>query len=465
MLYHLKMVESQYDICIIGGGINGAGIARDAAGRGLKVLLVDQGDFAGCTSSASSKMIHGGLRYLEFYDFGLVRKSLAEREVMLKIAPQIVHPMEFCIPHQNAVRPAWMVRIGLFIYDHLWPRKKLPASSMINLKTHKFGKPLGKNIDKGFTYADCWVDDARLVILNLKSAELKGATVKNYTRCTDLTRSGQSWTISLKDMKSGHDDKVSAKVVINATGPYVHEFLKTTNHLMNDTPTLRLVQGSHIVVPKLYDGDHSYLLQLPDKRVIFVFPYGGYTMCGTTETDFSGDPIEASATQSEKSYLCKALNAHFEKQTNPDDIVWSFSGVRPLFEDHETDVRTISRDYRFYQDRRKDGALLLSIFGGKITTYRTLAEEVMEILRNDFPQLRGKWTDQKELPYCPIKLITDSPDEKDIKYFIREEWVREVDDLIWRRTKWGLHLPKDKLEQVKKMTQSLLEKGDRHDAE
>ncbi|MDY0030269.1 MAG: glycerol-3-phosphate dehydrogenase [Pseudobdellovibrionaceae bacterium] len=456
------MVESQYDICIVGGGINGAGIARDAAGRGLKVLLVDQGDFASCTSSASSKMIHGGLRYLEFYDFGLVRKSLAEREVILAIAPQIVQPMEFCIPHQNAVRPVWMVRIGLFIYDHLWPRKQLRSSSLINLKYHKYGQPLKKGICRGFTYSDCWVDDARLVILNLKSAELNGATVKNYTRCTNLTRNGRGWDISLKDMKTNRDDNVFAKVVINATGPYVHEFLKTTNHLMNDTPTLRLVQGSHIVVPKLYDGDHSYLLQMTDKRVIFVFPYGKYTMCGTTETDFNGDPVEATATQSEKSYLCKALNDYFEKQTSPQDIVWSFSGVRPLFEDHETDVRTISRDYRFYQDRKHDGALLLSIFGGKITTYRTLAEEALELLEKDFPQMKGKWTSQKTLPDCPVNLQTVSPDKGDIEYFIHEEWAKDIDDIIWRRTKWGVHLSKDRLERVREMALSLLEKEDTH---
>lgn len=466
MLYHLRMVESEYDICIIGGGINGAGIARDASGRGLKVLLVEQGDFAGCTSSASSKMIHGGLRYLEFYDFGLVRKSLAEREVLMSIAPQIVWPLEFCIPHQNSIRPAWMVRVGLFIYDYLWSRKKLPRSSGINLSRHKFGIGLKPQITKGFSYADCWVDDARLVILNCLSAKENGATILNYTRCIGLKRSkSQEWSITLKDVKSEKEFKkefkTRAKIVINATGPYAHEFLKNTNQLKNDTPALRLVQGTHIVVPKLYDGDHAYLLQLKDHRVVFVFPYGEYSMCGTTETDFLGDPIEASATSTEKSYLCQALNTHFERQTTPQDIVWSFSGVRPLFEDNETDVRKISRDYRLYQDRTGD-ALLLSLFGGKITTYRTLAEEVMEILRQDFPDIGNNWTGSKPLPCCPVEITKNSaPSEDDLKYFIEKEWAREEEDILYRRTKWGVHLPKEQLKETKILLNSLLEERDK----
>lgn len=377
------MTRDIYDLCIVGGGINGAGIARDAAGRGLKVVLLEQGDLAGCTSSASSKMIHGGLRYLEFFDFGLVRKSLAEREVLMRIAPEIVWPLEFCIPHQNTIRPAWMVRTGLFLYDHLWPRKELPASSGINLAHHPFGKGLKKGFGRGFTYADCWVDDARLVILNALDARKHGADIRNYTRCEQLIRHCNGWEIKTTDIRTRKQETLTAKVVINATGPYAYEFLEKTGHVLNDTPKLRLVQGSHIVVPKLYDGRHAYLLQMPDKRVVFVFPYGNYTLCGTTETDFNGDPVEAAATLSEKKYLCDALNRHFEKQTLSADIVWSYSGVRPLFEDHETDIRTVSRDYRFYEDRA-GGALLLSVFGGKITTYRTLAEQVMELLKKNF---------------------------------------------------------------------------------
>lgn len=439
--------QHQYDLCIVGGGINGAGIARDAAGRGLKVLLLEQGDFAGSTSSASSKMIHGGLRYLEFFDFGLVRKSLAEREVLLKIAPEIVRPMQFCIPHKNSVRPAWMVWLGLFLYDHLWPRQTLPASSRMRLRRHPFGEGMKKSIATGFSYSDCWVDDARLVILNLRDAAERGAEVRNYCFCRSVERKSCLWEVSFCDHLSGRDHKIAARAVINATGPYAYEFLKNTGHVLGNTPTLRLVQGTHIVVPKLYDGNHACLLQLADKRVVFVFPYGDYSLCGTTETDFRGDPVEASATTSEKKYLCAALNEYFVKQTIPSDIVWSYSGVRPLFQDFETDVRKLSRDYRLYEDR-VDGLPLLTIFGGKITTYRTLAEEVMTLLRRDFPQMGGAWTCEAVLPHCPVDLSGD-PSDDDLDYFIQTEWARRADDLLWRRTKWGLHLAPEKVSDLR----------------
>ncbi|OIN87976.1 MAG: hypothetical protein AUJ12_00120 [Alphaproteobacteria bacterium CG1_02_46_17] len=455
------MTQEIYDLCIVGGGINGAGIARDAAGRGLKVLLVEQGDFAGCTSSSSSKMIHGGLRYLEFYDFGLVRKSLAEREVLMEIAPQIVTPMEFCIPHQNTIRPAWMVRLGLFIYDHLWPRKKLNASSWINLESHKYGMGLKKALGRGFTYSDCWVDDARLVILNILDAADHGADIRNYTRCTSLTAKGDYWDVSLQDIMSGKEQQVTAKTVVNATGPYAFDFLDHTGHVLNDTPHLRLVQGTHIAVPRVYEGDHAYMLQLPDKRVVFVFPYGKYNLCGTTETEFKGDPVEAMATASERKYLCDALNSHFEKQTKPEEIVWEYSGVRPLFEDSETDVRKLSRDYRLYEDRT-NGPLLISVFGGKLTTYRTLSEQVMDLLKKEFPALKRSWTATQALPECPVNL-QKPPEQDDLRYFIQQEMARSADDILWRRTKWGIFLDPSDINRIKEQTPELIKEIISHD--
>lgn len=452
---------ADFDLCIVGGGINGAGIARDAAGRGLKVLLMEQGDLASCTSSASSKMIHGGLRYLEFFEFGLVRKSLAEREVMLKVAPQIVTPLEFCIPHRNAVRPAWMVRLGLFLYDHLWPRKALPASGQINLNNHEYGVPLKIKDGTGFTYADCWVDDARLVVLNAMDAARNGAIVKTYTRCEKLEPLEGGWKITLKDLLAGKEEHHTARIVVNATGPYAYEFLDSTGHILMDTPKLRLIQGAHIVVPKLYDGHQAYLLQMPDKRVIFVFPYGDYTLCGTTETDFKGDPVESVALPSEIKYLCDALNLYFSKQTTPADVVWSFAGVRPLFEDNKTDARKVSRDYRFYEDR-SSGNLLLSVFGGKLTTYRTLAEEVMVAIKAEFPAIRNNWTAEKRLPDCPVD-FSKAPTENDLRYFIKNEYARSAEDILWRRTKWGLTLPANEIELIKNKVPALVKEITGHD--
>ncbi|HNQ92005.1 MAG TPA: glycerol-3-phosphate dehydrogenase [Alphaproteobacteria bacterium] len=453
---------ADFDLCIIGGGINGAGIARDAAGRGLKVLLVEQGDLASCTSSASSKMIHGGLRYLEFFEFGLVRKSLAEREVLMGIAPQIIWPLEFCIPHKNAIRPAWMVRLGLYLYDHLWPRKTLPASGQVNLARHEYGEPLKNGEGVGFTYADCWVDDARLVVLNVLDASSHGATVKTYTRCEKIEPLSCGWKVTLKDLLADKEEHHTARVVVNATGPYAYEFLKSTGQVMSDTPKLRLVQGAHIVVPRLYIGTQAYLLQMPDKRVIFVFPYGDYTLCGTTETDFNGDPVESAALPSEIQYLCDALNENFRRKTAPKDVIWSFAGVRPLFEDHETDARKVSRDYRFYEDK-SSGNLLLSVFGGKLTTYRTLTEEVMAVVRGEFPSMRESWTATKKLPDCPVD-FSKPPTDDDLRYFIKKEYARRSEDILWRRTKWGLTLPPNEVELIKKKVPALVKEITGHDA-
>lgn len=441
------MDVAHFDLCIVGGGINGAGIARDAALRGLKVLLLEKGDFAGCTSSASSGMIHGGLRYLEFFEFGLVRKALAEREVMLRIAPQIVHPLTFCLPHKNTVRPAWMVRFGLFLYDHLGGKRSLPASGRIDARTHPYGHGLKPETGTCFTYADCHVDDARLVILNLRDAADHGADVRNYTACTSLSRTKDDWEVGFRDVLTGDAGHARARVVVNATGPYVRGFLAEAGFLPEIAPSVRLVQGAHILVPRVYEGEHAFLLQQDDRRVVFAFPYGDYTLCGTTETPFSGDPATAAATDAEKSYLCAALNDAFVKQTAPGDIIWSYAGVRPLFGSSSGDMRTQTRDYHLFLDRGDggDAPLLLSIFGGKISTYRPLAQDVLDRLRSEFPTMGRGETALRPLPFCPVD-VGGLPKDEDLLYFVRQEWARLPEDILWRRTKWGLTVPRPEIQ-------------------
>lgn len=428
-MYHGWMI---YDICIIGGGINGAGIARDAAGRGLKTLLLEKGDLASATSSNSSKMIHGGLRYLEFYEFGLVRKSLAERETLMRIAPQIVSPLRLCIPHRNAVRPAWMVRTGLFIYDHLTCMNVLPKSEMINLKSHVFGEALKNRDGIGFAYSDCYVDDARLVVLNAMDAYLHGADIRTQTEVTRITPKDGMWNVHTPQQS------FTARVVVNAAGPYVRSLLEQNNLTDATTPKLRLVQGSHIVVPKLYEGDQSYLIQCPDKRVVFVWPYeNNFTLVGTTETAISGNPANAKITDAETEYLMGIVNAEFKKSISKSDIVWSYSGVRPLFEaDEGEDNRKATRDYKLILDTHSS-APILNVFGGKLTTYRPLSEEVIDMLRPLFPNMGGAWTADAVLPFIDFEFV---PDDKTITHFIRNEWATCADDVLWRRTKWGLHM-------------------------
>ncbi len=421
-----------YDICIIGGGINGAGIARDAAGRGLKVLLLEKGDLASATSSNSSKMIHGGLRYLEFYEFGLVRKSLAEREILMRIAPQIVSPLRICIPHRNAVRPAWMVRAGLFIYDHLTRMNVLPKSESLNLKIHKYGDALKDRVGHGFAYSDCRVDDARLVVLNAMDAHLHGADIRVQTEVTKITAKDGLWNI-----QTPHQN-FTARCVVNAAGPYVRSFLDQNNLTDGATPKLRLVQGSHIIVPKLYEGDQAYLIQCADKRVVFVWPYErDFTLVGTTETLVNGNPADAKITDAETEYLLGIINSEFKQQTLKSDIVWSYSGVRPLFEaDEGEDNRKATRDYKLILDTHS-GAPILNVFGGKLTTYRPLSEEVVDMLYSVFPDMGKAWTGTAALPFIDFAFV---PDDKTITHFIRNEWATCADDVLWRRTKWGLHM-------------------------
>jgi len=420
-----------YDVCIIGGGINGAGIARDASGRGLKVLLLEAGDLGGCTSSNSSKMIHGGLRYLEFYEFGLVRKSLAEREILMRIASQIVSPMRFCIPHRHAVRPAWMVRIGLFIYDHLTRMNILPKSESLNLASHEFGRALKNKAGTAFAYSDCAVDDARLVILNAMDAKFHGADIHVQTPVQKIIPRDGQWTIETAK------GQFQAKMIINAAGPFVRAFLDENRLSTPATPKLKLVQGSHIVVPKLYDGNHAYLIQCADRRVVFVWPYlGDFSLVGTTETVIEGDPHQAKITKAETEYLLGIVNKEFERQIARVDIVRSFSGVRPLFDaGNETDARKVTRDYKLVIDDHQ-GAHILNVFGGKLTTYRPLAEEVVDMLHPYFRDMNPAWTATKELPVIDFKFEFN---DKTLYHFIQNEWAKNIDDVLWRRTKWGYH--------------------------
>lgn len=454
---------SEFDLCIIGGGINGAGIARDAAGRGLKVLLLEQGDWGCCTSSASSKMIHGGLRYLESFEFGMVRKSLAERERLMAIAPHIIRPLTLCIPHDASVRPAWMVRLGLMLYDHLYPRQSLPASSQINLVHHDYGRPLTSASTTGFTYADCWVDDARLVLLNVLDAQDRGADVRNYTACIDLSAAEDGWTITSLDLLNQRKCTDHARIVINATGPYARRFLEDQGLTTVSTPKLRLVQGAHILVPRLYDGDHAYVLQQPDKRIIFVFPYHGQTLCGTTETLFNGDPMESHASEEEITYLLDALNTHFKTATKKEDVLWSYAGVRPLFDVEGKDNRTVSRDYLLDVSRGQPSPLL-TVFGGKLTTYRVLAEDALSAIQTFGVDMTSPWTDAKPLPESPDvpQAYGDLTDDVLI-YYIEREMARTAEDILWRRTKLGLELSENERDAIEKRVAGLVKERTGYD--
>lgn len=480
-----------YDLVIIGGGINGTGIARDAAGRGLKVLLVEQADLAQATSSASSKLIHGGLRYLEYYEFRLVRESLQEREVLFNNAPHIIWPLRFVMPHNKLLRPAWMIRLGLFLYDHLGGRKHLPKSSSVRLNRHAFGQPLVPNINKGFVYSDCWVQDSRLVVLNAMGAAEKGATVLTRTCCTSASVHKGQWSVRLVDQQTAQSYRVHAKMLINAAGPWVDQFIRQAAHI---TPKnhLRLVKGSHIVVPKLYEGEQAYILQNTDRRVIFVIPYEqDFTLVGTTDLTVEPDILkDVRISAEETTYLCQAVNQYFNQKINSTDVVWSYAGVRPLYDDARANASAVTRDY-VLQVNQDLGAPILSIYGGKITTYRRLAEHVMQKIQPFFAHLGKPWTAKAPLPggdipkadfnrflqeltqqypwmsekllyrYAraygtKIHILLDKAEgiedlgveimqglfSGEIEYLQRYEWAVTAEDVLWRRSKLGLHLPK-----------------------
>ena len=477
------------DLLVVGGGINGTGIARDAVGRGLSVLLCEQDDLAGHTSSASSKLIHGGLRYLEHYDFRLVREALLEREVLLRAAPHIIWPLRFVLPHEPGMRPAWLIRLGLFLYDHLGGRSRLPGSRAVDLRRDPAGAPLKDTCRKGFAYADCWVEDARLVVLNAIDAAERGALILTRHRCTGASRVDGLWHATLKPTGGGPERVVRAHCLVNAAGPWVSRFL-TEDLRLPALNRVRLVKGSHIVVSKLYDHGDPYILQHSDRRVIFVIPYeGDYTLIGTTDLDYGDDPAAVAISESEIAYLCQAVSRYFVNPVAPAQVRWSYSGVRPLYDDATSDVSAVTRDYVFDLAQPDGGAPLLSVFGGKITTYRRLAEHALDKLRPAMGFTAEAWTADAPLPggdmpgadfeaflanlrrahpWLPADLarryaraygtrvgrildgvrdlaalgehLGDGLYEAEVDYLIRNEWARTEEDILWRRSKLGLHV-------------------------
>ncbi|WAB99140.1 glycerol-3-phosphate dehydrogenase [Pseudomonas putida] len=471
-----------YDLAVIGGGINGVGIAADAAGRGLKVFLCEKDDLAQHTSSASSKLIHGGLRYLEHYEFRLVREALAEREVLLAKAPHIVKPMRFVLPHRPHLRPAWMIRAGLFLYDHLGKRKRLGASRSLRFGP---GYPLKPAITRGFEYADCAVDDARLVVVNAMAAREHGAHIRTRTRCLRAERVDGLWQVELQHA-DGSLQTIRARALVNAAGPWVARFIK--DDLKLTAPYgIRLIQGSHLIVPRLYEGDHAYILQNEDQRIVFCIPYlDRFTLVGTTDREYSGDPAKVAITEQETGYLLDVVNAHFNHQLSAGDILHTYSGVRPLCNDESDNPSAVTRDYTLALSATQGEAPLLSVFGGKLTTYRKLAESAMAELKPFFSQMGQSWTASSALPggegmSTPQVLVDEllaqhpwlavdiakrwavtygsrtwqllegvnGPDDlgqaiggglfaREVDYLRDSEWAISAQDILWRRTKLGL---------------------------
>lgn len=479
------------DLFVIGGGINGAGIARDAAGRGLSVVLCEKDDLAEGTSSRSGKLVHGGLRYLEYYEFRLVREALIEREVLMNAAPHIIWPMRFVLPHSPNDRPAWLVRLGLFLYDHLGGRKKLPGTRTLNLHRDPEGAPILDDYKRGFEYSDCWVDDARLVVLNAIDAAEHGATVLTRNACTSAKREDGKWRVTTTNTVSGETTEFIAKVLVNAAGPWVSDVV-TRVAGANSSRNVRLVKGSHIVVPKFWDGPNAYLVQNHDKRVIFINPYeGDKALIGTTDISYDGRAEDVAPDESEIEYLIAAVNRYFKEKLRREDVVDSFSGVRPLFDDGKGNPSAVTRDYVFDLDE-VGGAPLLNIFGGKITTFRELAERGMHKVAAFFPEMGADWTETAKLPGGDIddadyqafsdKLKAEYPwmprslrhhygrrygtrismilgdatsldglgkhfggdlYEVEVRYLVKHEWAQTVEDVLWRRTKHRLHLTAD----------------------
>ncbi len=476
------------DVFIIGGGINGAGIARDAAGRGLSVIMCEKDDLAQGTSSRSGKLVHGGLRYLEYYEFRLVREALIEREVLLASAPHIIWPMRFVLPHSPQDRPAWMVRLGLFLYDHLGGRNRLPGTRTLDLLRAPEGAPIEDTYRRGFEYSDCWVDDSRLVVLNALDAAEKGARIFTRTACTTARREGGLWRIEFVDTRTGVKQAVKARALVNAGGPWVNDIIGRVAGT-NSSRNVRLVKGSHIIVPKFWEGEQAYLVQNHDKRVIFINPYeGNMALIGTTDIPYDGAPEEVKASEDEITYLIAAVNRYFKQKLQRSDVIRSFSGVRPLYDDGAGNPSAVTRDYVFDLDVT-DGAPLLNVFGGKITTFRKLAEHAMQRLADTFPEMGKDWTAQGHLPggdfdagdvsrflgriaarypWMPQELAAQyarlygtrtfdllgdaksvadlgrcfGPNfyEAEVRYLMAHEWAETVEDILWRRTKHMLHM-------------------------
>jgi glycerol-3-phosphate dehydrogenase len=477
--------EQSCDLLVVGGGINGAGIARDAAGRGLKVLLCEQDDLAAHTSSASTKLIHGGLRYLEEFHFALVRKALIEREILLTAAPHIMRPLHFVMPHTPRLRPAWQIRAGLFLYDHLAARRRLSASAAIDLRHHIAGEALQQGYTRAFVYADVQTDDARLVVLNALDAQQRGAVILTRARCERLTPAEGGWSASI--VHGGVRSTVRARAAVNATGPWVDRFVHDATPLRT-AHRVRLVRGSHVVVKRLFAHRFAYIFQNEDRRVVFAIPYEhDFTLIGTTDADYQGDPAAVRPDAGEKAYLCALADRYFRRPIDPKDVLWSFAGVRPLLADHSTDPMNVTRDYALELERTP--APLLSVFGGKITTYRKLAESAVNMLAPLLGARERPWTATAKLPggdlprgtlavflrtverrypWLPARLhlryahaygtriervLGDAGSladlgaellpglyEREVCYLCREEFAQTAEDILWRRTKLGLHL-------------------------
>lgn len=476
--------QHQYDICIIGGGINGVGIARDAAGRGLKVLVCEQNDLASATSSASSKLIHGGLRYLEHYEFRLVREALSERETLLDIAPHLVQPLRFVLPHEPHLRPAWMIRCGLFLYDHLAKRsERLPGSYRIPLtRDNDYGKALKDQYTTGFIYSDCQVDDSRLVVLNAMSARQHGATILTRSKVSNVSHDATQWTVTVSK-ENGESFQITAKILINAAGPWVSQLEKLIRPEQTDNK-LRLVKGSHIVVPKFYPGNHAYILQNKDNRIVFATPFREhFAMIGTTDVDYTGDPAKVAISEEEILYLLELINGYFAKPIARSEVISAWSGVRPLYNDSTGSASAVTRDYVFdLSGGNSSQPPLLSIYGGKITTYRRLAEHALEKLAR-FTGKPKAWTATEKLPGGDISTPEQFAQQltqqypwvsealalrytkaygnlahaflsgnqadmgqnfghdlyaSEVNWLIEQEWALSVEDVLWRRTRLGL---------------------------
>ena len=482
-------MQNHYDILIIGGGINGAGIARDAAGRGLKVCLVEKDDLASHTSSSSTKLVHGGLRYLEHYEFRLVRESLIERERLLAIAPHIIWPMRFVLPHDKGLRPKWMLRLGLFMYDHLGGRKLLPGTENVDLRAQPHAGFLQDRLTHGFEYSDCWVEDSRLVVLNCMDAKERGAEIRTRTECVGLERGAEHWTATLRT--EGGEEQITASRIVNAAGPWVDRVLGRAVP-GEEHANLRLVKGSHLIFPRLFEGDHCYIFQNRDDRIIFAIPYErDFTLVGTTDQLFKGDPAGIDISPEEADYICDAANEYLRNSISPEQAVASYAGVRPLYENNAASNSTVTRDYQFELD--EDGPPLLSIFGGKLTTYRKLAEHALQKLHVS----GSSWTAGKALPGGDIDparfdafvdaqreaypwlatetvlrlaraygtrmadVISDAQGtndlgahlggdlfERELEYLVAQEFATTAEDVLRRRSKLYLHLTPQEQDRV-----------------
>ncbi|ESX11226.1 glycerol-3-phosphate dehydrogenase [Mesorhizobium sp. LSJC265A00] len=485
-------MDAIHDIFVIGGGINGCGIARDAVGRGFSVFLAEMNDLASGTSSGSTKLIHGGLRYLEFYEFRLVREALMEREVLWKNAPHIIWPMRFVLPYAKGLRPAWLIRLGLFLYDHIGGRKLLPATRTLDMSKDPAGKPLKPLFHKAFEYSDGWVNDARLVALNARDAADRGATIRTRTKVVGARREGDLWAIRVEDVQTGEAEEVKARLLVNAAGPWVDHVLSTTVG-QNDVHNVRLVQGSHIVIKKKFDDPRAYFFQNKDGRIIFAIPYEEeFTLIGTTDRDYPGDPHDVKISDTEIDYLCAAASEYFAEAVTRPDIVWTYSAVRPLYDDGASKAQEATRDYVLKADGGGGKAPIVNAFGGKITTYRRLSESMLEKVEG-FLGKRGKpWTANAPLPggdfpatgfdvqvaklksafpfidqrlarrltrlygtraQVLLGLAKSNADlgrnfgadlyEAEVRYLSENEWALTAEDVLWRRTKRGLHLSRE----------------------